>query len=98
VDIVAHSSLLVIISWLLPYFIQKKMQPSLEKTALRGLNKGLDLAMLAIDSEVKQAIAAHQQQQQQLLVQLNGYIAECDASSDFGKIEEDSTLARMLVD
>lgn len=98
VDFVAHSALLVLVSWLLPYFIARKMQPSLEKTALRGLNKGLDVALATIDSEVKQAITAHQQQQKQLLAQLQGYIAECDAKISAAKIEDSSALARMLVD
>jgi energy-coupling factor transporter ATP-binding protein EcfA2 len=98
VDFVAHSSLLVLISWLLPYFVTKKMQPSLEKTALKGLNKGLDLALAAIDSEVKQAIAAHHHQQQALLTQVNHYIAECDVNTESVKIVQKGALARMLVD
>ena len=98
VDFVAHSCLLVLVSWLLPYFIARKMQPSLEKSALKGLNKGLDLALAGIDGEVKQAITTHFNQQQYLLAQVDGYIAECDAVVDAVKIEDDSALARMLVD
>jgi predicted GTPase len=98
VNFVAHSSLLVLLSWLLPAFIAQKMQPSLEKTALRGLNKGLDLAMAAIDNEVQQAITAHREQQQLLLTQVQNFIAECEASPDLTEIDEHSTLARMLVD
>lgn len=98
IDFVAHSSLLVAISWLLPAFILQKMQPSLEKAALQGLHKGLDSAMAAIDHEVQQIIADHQKQQQQLLAEVKNYIAECDASPDIAEIEENSTLARMLVD
>lgn len=97
VDFVAHSCLLVCISWLLPYFIVRKMQPSLEKTALRGLNKGLDLALMAINCEVQQVIVAHQAQHQQLLAQVKGFIAECEASPNLIEIVEKSTLARMLV-
>jgi hypothetical protein len=97
VDFVAHSSLLVIISWLLPYFIQKKMQPSLEKAALRGLKKGLATALFAIEAEVKQAIAAHQQQHLQLVAELNQAIMACDSNEHAADIPPHSTLARVLV-
>jgi hypothetical protein len=40
VDFAIHSSLLIAMTWLIPYFILKKSQPSLKKTALKGLNKG----------------------------------------------------------
>jgi hypothetical protein len=98
VDFVAHSALLVAVSWLLPYFFQRNMQPSLEKAALKGLKKGLAEAMLAIDAEVRQAIATQQQQQQALLLELNAHIAACDMGTDLITIEENSTLARMVVD
>jgi predicted GTPase len=98
VDFVAHSCLMVAISWLLPAFILQKMQPSLEKAALQGLQKGLNSAMAAIDNEVQHLITAQQQQQQQLLKELNSYIVECESSSDVTEIPENSTLARMLVD
>jgi hypothetical protein len=98
VDFVAHSSLLVLISWLLPYFVVKKMQPSLEKTALRGLHRGLDKALAAIELEVKQAITAHQQQQQQILAQLHGYIAECEVNSEAEKASKNNLLDRILLD
>ena len=41
VDFAIHSSLLIALSWLMPFFIVKKMQPSLKKSAFKGLNKGL---------------------------------------------------------
>jgi GTPase SAR1 family protein len=97
VDFLTHSAVLVLVSWLLPYFVTKKMQPSLEKAALRGLHKGLDLALATIDAEIKQVVALHQEQQQQLLNELQIYIAECEAADDV-KNQENSTLARMLVD
>jgi hypothetical protein len=51
-----HSVLLILLSWLIPYFILKKMQPSLEKAALKGLNKGLEAAMARIELDVNQVI------------------------------------------
>jgi hypothetical protein len=37
-----HSGLLILISWLLPYFAQLKLKPSTEKAARRGLQRGLE--------------------------------------------------------
>ena len=52
VDFAIHSSLLIVLTWLIPFFILKKAQPSLQKTALKGLNKGLHTAFSLIDNEV----------------------------------------------
>ncbi len=97
VDFAAHSSLLILISWLLPYFLQKNLQPSLEKAALRGLKKGLATGLLSIEAEVKQALELHQQQHLQKISQLNQYITACDLHEPSATLTQNGTLARALL-
>jgi len=96
VDFVAHSSLLILISWALPYFVQKKMQPSLEKAALRGLKKGLATALLSLENGVFQALALHQQEQAQKQAELAAFIAACDKQTESANLSEHSPLTRIL--
>jgi len=98
VNFASHSVLLILISWLLPYFIHKKMQPSIEKAALRGLKKGLQQALISIDSEIQNSIQQQQKQQQALLNELQKYIQQCEQTSPLEKIEADSPLTRMLIE
>lgn len=40
-----HSGLLIAVSWLLPYFVHRKLRPSTERTARLGLQQGLQTAL-----------------------------------------------------
>jgi len=96
-DFAIHSLLLILISWLVPFFINKKMQPSLEKAALKGLYKGLQAAMTRIDLDVKQVIHDQQEQHTEIRMPLDRYIKVCeeyDASKNAGLKSEH--LTRML--
>ena len=100
VDFAIHSSLLIAITWLTPFFILKKLKPSLEKSALRGLNKGVSKAINMIDSEVLLAIENIDHQHAEQIQQLAGIIALCvdaDAARQ-PSIDSNSPLARMLID
>lgn len=96
VDFAIHSSLLIALTWLVPYFILKKAQPSLKKTALRALNKALNQALQAINHQVLAIIESinhdyHIQQQQ-----LNELIEHC-VNYEIGIIDDNSDLKRMLI-
>ncbi|MFI3155120.1 MAG: 50S ribosome-binding GTPase [Methylococcaceae bacterium] len=101
VDFAIHSTLLIAISWLTPFFILKKLKPSLEKSALRGLNKGLNNAINMIDSEVLLVIENFGNQHAEQLKQLSGIIELCsvaDADRQSSSVDSNSPLARMLID
>ncbi|HSN23399.1 MAG TPA: GTPase, partial [Methylomicrobium sp.] len=72
VDFLIHSSLVVLLSWLTPWFFVKKLKPSLKSSAVRGLQKGLTQAFTLIDGEVLAAIdkvkSLHAEQQRHLTV------------------------------
>ncbi|MDO9423288.1 MAG: GTPase [Methylobacter sp.] len=100
VDFAIHSSLLIAITWLTPFFILKKLKPSLEKSALRGLNKGLSNAINMIDGEVLLAIENVGNQHVEQTKQLAEIIELCSVA-DAGQqssIDSNSPLARMLID
>ncbi len=100
VDFAIHSGLLIAITWLTPFFILRKLEPSLEKSVLRGLNKGLSNAINMIDGEVLIAIAYISNQHAEQIKQLDGIIELCDVADTDRQplIDSNSPLARMLID
>lgn len=99
VDFAVHSSLLIAMTWLIPYFILRKSQPSLEKSALKGLNKGLHTAFSMIECEVLSVAESLVHQHKEQVKQLSGIIEQCgvteaDQSLSVGS---DSPLTRMLM-
>lgn len=99
VDFAIHSSLLILISWLIPWFILKKLKPSLEKSALRGLNKGLDNALSMIDGEVLGIVGTVTNQHAEQLRQVTEIARQCSAGDNYkpGKVSSDNPLTRMLI-
>lgn len=55
-DFAIHSVLLIALSWLIPFFLHKKLQPSLEKAAFSGLNKGLVQVLVNLRTEIEQSL------------------------------------------
>ena len=99
VDFAIHSSLLIALTWLIPYFILKKSQPSLKKTALKGLNKGLLNAFSQIENEVLSELESLVQHHKAQVKQLSGLIEQCevtDADQNLS-LDSNSPLTRMLM-
>jgi len=99
VDFAVHSSLLIALTWLTPYFILKKAQPSLKKSALKGLNKGLSQALGLINDGVAEAVKALNLEHAEQLKQLADIIEQCgnDEIEPRLSIDSNSPIARMLV-
>ncbi|MSS75956.1 MAG: GTP-binding protein [Methyloglobulus sp.] len=98
-DFAIHSSLLILISWLIPWFILKKLKPSLEKSALRGLNKGLENAINMIDGEVLNIVETVTQQHTAQLKKITEITEQCSAGEGYKseKTGSDNPLTRMLI-
>ncbi len=96
VDFAVHSVLLIALTWLIPFFIAKKAQPSLQQSALRGVNKGLQNALQMIDNEVLTVIRGLHRQHAEQIQQLDELIALCDTQSST-VIDNNSPLTRMLI-
>ncbi len=98
VDFAIHSSLLILVSWLTPWFILKKLKPSLEKSALRGLTKGLENAINMIDGEVLQIVETVSEQHTKQLQQIAEISEQCEADAyKTEKMSSDNPLNRMLI-
>lgn len=91
-----HSALLIALSWLIPFFLNKKLQPSQQKAALNGLKKGLEQALLRIDNDIQQNLKQQQQRHAELLAQIQNLI-QANQSVATVSIEKTSQLSRMLV-
>jgi energy-coupling factor transporter ATP-binding protein EcfA2 len=99
VDFVVHSLLLILLTWLLPYFLRKKMQPSMEKAALKGLNKGLDVAMTTIGLDIQQSIDTLKKQYQKTSMALAQLIEASEQHQTSSSAEQTSEeLGRMLIE
>jgi len=98
VDFAIHSSLLIVISWLIPWFVLKKFKPSLEKSALKGLNKGLENSLHMIEEEVLQVLKTLSEQHSKQLTQINQISAQCNTESYKPMaINGNNPLTRMLI-
>ncbi|MDD1621390.1 MAG: GTPase domain-containing protein [Methylococcaceae bacterium] len=96
VDFAIHSVLLIGLSWLIPFFLHKKIQPSLQNAALKGLQKGLRQALLALDAEIKALLRDEQQRNTLLQKSLTELIEHCE-STPMSRVEKDSLLDRVLL-
>jgi GTPase Era involved in 16S rRNA processing len=97
-DFAIHSTLVCGLSWLVPFFILKKCQPSLEKCALRGLNKGISQGLANLNHEAGTAIEQFQQQRATQLQAVNALLALCEKiTSEKMEFAPNETLERMLI-
>ncbi len=93
-----NSVMLIAIVWLFPYFLQKKLQPSLEKAAVKGLQKGVDKSLQKLNLDVLASIGNYEQQRQIQHQQVQKIIGNC-VSESAQQIDaaESSDLTRMLL-
>jgi GTPase SAR1 family protein len=97
-DFAIHSSLLIAMTWLIPYFVLKKSQPSLKNNALMGIKKGLATSFSIIDSEVESIIETLARQHKAQVKELVAILNRCEAPDyQAVTIESDSPLSRLLM-
>lgn len=94
-----HSVLVIAITWLVPFYLHKKLLPSEEKTALNGLRKGVSLAFNLLEAEVIQTLEQTDKQRRQRITDGKKLMTHCkQANSDSKAIGNNDPLARMLVE
>jgi hypothetical protein len=98
VNFAVHSVLLIALAWLLPFFAQKKLKPSLEKVALQGLKKGLIAGVAAIEAEVSGAIDENRLLRADYVQEADAIIAQCKSTRSETDRAENPSLNRMLVE
>lgn len=94
-DFAVHSVLLIGLSWLFPFFLHKKLQPSLEKAAIKGLQKGLSQALASHRAEIKQILQAEQRCNEDLRQQL-AIMIERTTSAAPKALTQQGLLAKVL--
>ena len=100
IDFAVHSGLLIALTWLIPFFILKKAQPSLKNSALKGLNKGLQSAFKQIDNEITLRISSTLQEHKKQLDEISVLIEHCRSNEidhNLSITSNDSSLTRMLM-
>ncbi|MBE0469020.1 MAG: 50S ribosome-binding GTPase [Methyloprofundus sp.] len=98
VDFAVNSVMLIAIAWLFPYFLKKKLKPSIEKAAHKGLHNGLLSALQSIELEVIQLIKQNDQTQKALRQQAEKIISDCqDDNKALFTLPDNSPLERMLL-
>ena len=73
-----NAALLIALSWALPFFIARKLKPSLQQTAIRGLQQGAQQALQSIKADalqklqrVEAAVTEFRQSGEQLFSRVN---------------------------
>ncbi|GAW86245.1 conserved hypothetical protein [Bathymodiolus platifrons methanotrophic gill symbiont] len=97
-DFAINSIMLIAISWLFPYFLQKKLKPSIEKAALKGLKRGFIIALQSLELGVLEQLKSNAQTQESLRKKGMQIINKCQTESEREiAIPENSDLERMLL-
>ena len=99
IDFAIHSVLLVLTAWLLPYLAHRKLRPSLQKAARRGLQAGLAEGLTETGHRVEKALEELQTRQRKLLRECQEILDEFDHRRIALPVEEageDDALSRLL--
>ncbi|MGR9107420.1 MAG: GTPase [Gammaproteobacteria bacterium] len=91
-----HSGLLILLSWLLPWFIYKKFKPSTEEVAAEALQSGARLGLEYIKSRIDDELGNLFEQRRRLVDATEALKTECRSASVSDATIEDATLSRML--
>jgi GTPase Era involved in 16S rRNA processing len=98
-DFAIHSTLLCSLSWLVPFFILKKCQPSLEKCAFRGLQKGISQGLENLNYKVNLVISKFETYRNEQILELNELKTACKLLTKMPvEIDKNSDLARMVIE
>jgi len=97
INFTTHSALLVITAWLLPWIAHRKLKPSMQKTALRGLQSGLANGLAEISRQTKSSIEKLHRQQRELQQNAQQILQQYIAVKTNPQPLDNEILARMLI-
>lgn len=97
VNFAIHSTLLVVTVWLIPYFIHRKLKPSLEKVAHKGLKNGVMMGLELIEAKIRECIDQVQAQRLKHLKAGQGIIEQCALPPLPAEKLSNELLSRMLL-
>jgi hypothetical protein len=98
-DFAIHSSLIVAISWLLPFFLNRQLKPSAERTAEKGLRTGIGAGLALIHVQVLDILANLKEDWEVRVAEGRRLLAtEKPASTQVAPFPKSKILERMLID
>jgi hypothetical protein len=95
-DFAIHSALLIVLSWLLPYFLYRKLKPSAERTAVKGLRDGIGLALDLGGDRVTELLREMEQARQALMEEGRRIASLSSPARAPGAVQGSSLLERVL--
>ena len=96
INFTTHSVLLVATAWLLPYFAHRKLKPSIQKAALKGLQIGLMKGLAEIGQQISQEIEEFHNRKKGLVATAKDIADACSAKDIEAPRIDDAALSRML--
>lgn len=94
-DFAIHSGLLILLSWLLPYFVYRKLKPSAERTAVKGLRSGIASALEKVGDRVDELLAQSEKKREGVIEE-GLRIGELSVQAAPGTYEGQGLLERVL--
>ncbi len=91
-----HSTLLIVLSWLLPWFVYRKLRPSTEKIALKGVRSGIALGFDLIKEQVDALIEHTLERRGKLIEAGQALVSRCGRMETAEQPPDKSLLSRML--
>jgi len=91
-----HSTLLIVLSWLLPWFVYRKLRPSTEKVALKGVRNGIALGFGLIKEQIDALIEQALERRGEIIEGGEKLMSLCRQLKTEEQPTDKSVLARML--
>lgn len=95
VDFAVHSVLLIGLAWLLPFLLYRALNPSTERSALRGIRAGLEFGLDELGTGISSVLDQVIQRQHQLWMDCGRLLEACEKAHS-GTVLADSRVSRLL--
>ncbi|MGI9212443.1 MAG: hypothetical protein ACR2HF_08200, partial [Methylococcaceae bacterium] len=95
-DFAIHSGVLIGLAWLLPFFLNRILTPSAERSAIRGLRGGVRQALGKVENKVLDTLHHLEQQRRDLLQSGQVILARTHSGKTVETQEESTLIGRVL--
>ena len=95
-DFAIHSLLLITLAWLLPWFAQLRLKPSLEKSALTGLRAGVDSALATVGVRILASLEEADTERRDLIASGRSLLERIERHTPEFRAPAGSVLGRIL--
>jgi hypothetical protein len=96
VNFAINSLLLVLVAWLLPYLLHRRLRPSTETTVIRALRTGLELGLEELNGNTQTAFAATSEERDALLAEAGKLLDDLGRHGGARHPAPSATVARLL--